>query len=98
MPRGSKMRSAKKSPKTDEGSEYEQYDRGRFRYVNQIHVPEVTASGQRTDDTQITEYELFGQTALSHIAEAEGTETTTKRSFEDVVVGVVVKTAAEILC
>ena len=50
---------APKSPKTNQESEYEQFDRGRLRHVNQIYVAEVTATGQGADDRKIIQNECL---------------------------------------
>ena len=65
--------------------------------VDQINVSQTSTSFSRTHHAQIAGDELFAKPCLGHIAEAERTESAAKGRLEDIAVGVVVKTAAQIL-
>ena len=52
---------------------------------------QVATTGQRANHREIIRHELFRETGLSHIAEAERTEAAAEGGLEDVLVGIVVK-------
>ena len=68
----------------------------RLGNVNQVNVSEGTTAGKRPDRRQIIADKFLAQTALSHVAKAERSEAATEGGLENVVVRVVVETAAQV--
>ena len=79
-------------------SESEQDQRRWFRDVDQVDCAQVSATVKRTNDGQIVGHKIFAQAGLSHHPEAQRAKAAAEGRLEDIVVGVIVKATAKVLC
>ena len=91
------LRSTSTDRRQTDQTQHGQYHTGRFWNVDQVDRAQIATPLERPNHREIARHELLGQSSLSHVAEREGAKAAAKGGLEDVVVGVIIEAAAEIL-